>query len=204
MSGLFGWLARNARSIVLLDAALLMGGVLLTAFNLLLMGWSVFIAGFVVAIVAFLAIAALNRRRMDGWSWTGVLLVLAGLVLALPAVATIWQTYLGRPDHAEMLLISQTYPIGLVADVVLWIGLAFYGLAARGAGALPRGTGWVFLAAAVIGLLGDLLHAWPVSPLWWVPAMLVMTFGLVAAAGDPAPEPVIVTAPTTIPEPTAT
>jgi hypothetical protein len=131
---------------------------------------------------------------MEAWSWTALLVVEAGLVLALPAAATIWQSYLSRPDHAEMLLLSQTYPIGLVADIVLWLGLVFYGLAARGARALPAGVGWVFVAAGVIGLLADLLHAWPLSPLWWVPAVLVMTFGLVAAA-DPAPARVAVTSP---------
>jgi len=181
MSGVAGWLSRAARRIVLLDAALLMGGVLLTSFNMLLIGWSVFIVALLLAIVAFVAIAALYRNRMDGWSWTGLLVVEAGLILALPQAAAIWSSYATTPTHAEMLLLSQTYPVGLFADAVLWVGLAFYGLAARGARALPAGVGWVFLVAAVIGLLGDLLQAWPVSPLWWVPAMIFVSFGLVAA-----------------------
>ena len=38
------WLARHARQILLLDATLLFGGVMLTSFNMLLIGWSVFAA----------------------------------------------------------------------------------------------------------------------------------------------------------------
>src|SRR4051794_39434049 len=140
MSGLFAWLARFARPLVLVDAALLMGGVLLTSFNMLLIGWSVFIVALVLAIAAFAAIAALYREHMDGWSWTGLLLVEAGLILALPAAATIWSSYATTPTHAEMLVLSQTLQIGLFADLVLWVGLAFYGLAARGARALPAGV----------------------------------------------------------------
>jgi hypothetical protein len=178
-----GWLARYARPILLLDSSLLLGGVLLTSLNMLLFGWSVYVVGHVLAIVGFLAIAAVHRDRMDGWSWAALLVLEASLILALPQVASIWSSYSQTPTGAVMLLPADTAPIGRLAEAVMWIGLAFYGLAAR-ARALPTGVGWLFVAAAVIGLLAEFVDVWFITPFWWVPAMLVMTFGLVAAGAS--------------------
>ena len=177
-------LARYARPLLLLDAALLLGGVLLTAMNLLLIGWSVYFAGHVLAIVAFASIGAVYRDRMDGWSWTGLLVVIVGLILALPQVVAIWSAYSSTPTAAEMQLPSQTYPIGAFAELIFWIGLAFYGLAARGAKALPAGVGWMFVIAAVIGLAAAFFDYWFITPYWWIPAMFVMSLGLVAIGGS--------------------
>lgn len=189
-------LSRWARPIVLVDAALLMGGVMLTAFNLLLIGWSVFIVAWVLAIVGFLAIAALHRERMDGWTWFALLVLEAGLLLALPQLVEIWSAYSANPDHYVMQLPAETYPIGMFANLVLWIGLAFFGLAARGARVLPAGVGWVFVAAALIGFLGDFVHAWPFSPMWWVLAMIVVAFGLVGSvSGERTPSSAVVAEP---------
>jgi hypothetical protein len=176
-------LARYARQIVLLDAALLMGGVLLTSFNLLLIGWSVYAVAHVLAIIAFLAIAAYYRRNMDGWSWTGLLVLEVGLVLALPQIATIWQAYNQTPTGALMLLPFQTAPIGHEAELVLWIGLCFYALAARGAKALPSGVAWIFVMAAILGLIAAFADVWVVTAYWWVLAMFTVAFGLVATGG---------------------
>ena len=173
-------LARYARPILLLATSLLLGGVLLTSSNLLLLGWSVYACGHVLAIVAFIALGALYRGRLDGWSRTGLVVLELGLILGLPQVANIWSTYSLTPAHAQMLVPAQAQPIGLAADAVMWLGLAFFGLAARGARALPAGVGWLFAFASVLGLLADFVHVWPVSPLWWVPAMLVMILGLIA------------------------
>jgi hypothetical protein len=74
-----------------------------------------------------------------------------------------------------MALPVDALPLGLAAELVTWVGLAFFGLAARGVGVLPRGIGWLFLAAAVIGVLGDFRL---VSPLVWVLAVLLMAWGL--------------------------
>jgi hypothetical protein len=178
------FLARNARQIVLVDAALLMGGVLMTSFNLLLVGWSVYAVGHVLAIVAFGAIAAYFRPQMDGWSWTGLLVLEAGLILALPQIAAIWQAYYQTPTGALMQLPFQTAPIGHEAEIVLWVGLAFYALAARGAKALPAGVAWIFVIAALLGLVAALADVLFVTAYWWVLAMFMLAFGLVATGGN--------------------
>ena len=187
-------LARYAKPILLLATSLLLAGVLLTSSNLLLIGWSVYAAGHALAIVAFLALGALYRGRLDGWSWAGLVVLEVGLIMALPPVANIWSSYSLTPVQAQMLVPAQAQPIGLAADAVVWLGLAFFGLAARGARALPAGVGWLFTIASVIGLLADFVHAWPLSPLWWAPAMLLMILGLVAigaglASSEPATHP---------------
>jgi hypothetical protein len=177
-------LASVARPLLLIDAALLLGGVLLTAMNMLLIGWSVYLVGQVVAIVAFLSIGAMHRDRMDGWSWAGLLVVEVGLILAIPQTISIWQAYSATPTDAVMQLPSQTDPIGPFAELVFWIGLAFFGLAARGAKVLPAGVGWMFLIASVIGLAAAFFDYWFITPYWWVLAMFAMVLGLVAVAGS--------------------
>ena len=185
--GILGGLARYARPIVLLDAALIFGGILLTSFNMLLVGWSVYAAGHVLAIIAFLTLAAAHRERMDGWSWTGLLVLELGLILALPQVASIWRSYYDTPTGALMLVPAQAAPIGPAADALTWIGLAFFGLAARGAKALPAGIGWVFLVAAIIGLLAQFVNVLVITPYWWVVAVLVLVVGLVGAGASLQP-----------------
>jgi len=58
--------------------------------------------------------------------------------------------------------------------------VAFFGLAGRGAKVLPPGVGWVFVTASVVGLLAAFVDMWFITPLWWVPATLVMILGIVA------------------------
>jgi hypothetical protein len=177
-------LGRFARPLLLLDAALLFGGVMLTSFNMLLVGWSVYVAAHVLLIVALFALASAHRERMDSWSWAGLLVLELGLILTLPQAATIWQTYYDAPVGGLMLLPSQEPPIGAFADGATWLGLAFYALAARGANALPSGVAWTFVAAAVVGLIALLLHVLFFTPYWWVVAMFIFAFGLVGAAGS--------------------
>jgi hypothetical protein len=186
--GLLGALARVGRPLLLLDASVLLVGVLLTAFNMLLIGWSVYAVGHVLAIVAFLAIAALHRDRMDGWTWVGLLTVEVGLILSLPQVASIWSSYVETPTAVDMLVPSQTAPIGRFAEAIVWIGVAFFGLAGRGASVLPSGVGWIFVVASVIGLAAAFFDVWFITPLWWVPAMLVMILGLVAVGAELVPD----------------
>jgi hypothetical protein len=174
------WLARYARLILIASALLLLAGVTLTGLNLLLLGWSAYAVGHLGAMFGLLANAAANRRAMDGWSWAGLLVVLIGLLLALPQVASIWSLYaqgggLLPVAGREMELLVWTPPMGLTAELVTWVGFAFYGLAARGARALPAGIGWIFVGAAVIGLLAAL---YLITPLFWVLAMLLVALGL--------------------------
>jgi drug/metabolite transporter (DMT)-like permease len=170
-------LERMSRPFLLLVAALLLAGVLLTAFNLLLLGWSVYALGHIGAIGAFLLVGLSYRSRMDAWAWAGLAVLIAGLVLALPQIASIWPEYSRTPTGRDMLLPGSQPPLGIVAQLVTSIGLAFYGLAARGARALPPGVGWAFVAAALIGLLADF---GVISPLAWAPAMLLVALGLLA------------------------
>ena len=186
MAAMLDRLGRISRPLVLLVAALLVVGVTLTGLNMLLVGWTVYAIGHVGAIVAFLAIAAANRRSMDGWAWAGLGVLLVGLVLALPAIASIWSTYLDQPAGREMMVPLDMAPLGAVAEIVTWVGLAFYGLAARGVGSLPAGVGWIFVAAAAVGLVADFRL---ISPLAWAGSMLLVVLGLLAVSAPPRAEP---------------
>jgi hypothetical protein len=173
-------LARVARPLALVSALVLIAGVTLTGLNLLLIGWSVFAIGHVGAIKAFLSVGAANRQRFDPWTWLGLLVLVVGMLLALPQIVTIWLDYAqgggvlpvaGR----EMELLVWTAPLGLTAELVTWVGLAFFGLAARGAQVLPTGIGWLFLGAAVVGIVSAL---YLISPYAWVVAELLLAIGL--------------------------
>ena len=170
-------LARWARPLSLVAALALIVGVTLTGLNLLLGGWTVYAAGHMLAIAAFVAIGAANRQRMDPWAWLGLLVLVVGLVVALPQVAAIWQTYANLSAGRDMELPVWTAPVGLTAELVTWVGAAFFGLAARGAHVLPRGVGWVMVGAAVVGLLAAL---YIVSPYAWVAAVLLLALSLLA------------------------
>lgn len=175
-------LARWARPLSLVAALALIVGVTLTGLNLLLGGWTVYAAGHVLTIAALGAIWAANRGRFDAWATLGLLVLIIGLVLALPQITAIWQTY--AEPLCGLTLINRcgimelpvwTAPWGLTAELVTWVGVAFFGLAARGAHALPRGIGWVMVGAAVIGIIAAL---YIVSPYAWVGAMLLFALAL--------------------------
>ena len=168
---------RMSRPLLQVVAALLLAGVLLTSFNLLLLGWSVYALGHIGAIGALLLGGLAHRERMDGWAWAGLGVLVAGLVLALPQIASIWLEYSRTPTGRDLIVPAFEPPLGFVAQIMTWIGLAFYGLAARGVRALPAGVGWVFVVAAAVGLLADFRV---ISPLAWAPAMLLMALGLLA------------------------
>jgi hypothetical protein len=172
-------LARFARPLLIAAALLLVAGVSLTLFHMLVLGWAIYAIGHVLTIVGFVAIAMVNRDRMDAWAWLGMVVLEAGLILAVAQIVSIGSAYTAPGGAAQMLLPVDTQPIGLAAELITWVGLAFFGLAARGAGALPTGIGWVFVAAAAIGVLGDLRL---VSPLVWVLAVLGLGFGLLGVA----------------------
>jgi hypothetical protein len=165
------------RPLSLVAALALIVGVMLTALNLLPWGWTIYAVGHVLAIAALAAYWVANRGRFDPWATLGLLVLLVGLVLALPQVATIWQDYSTPTAGQPMELPVWTAPLGLTAELVTWIGAAFFGLAGRGAHVLPRGIAWVLVAAAVIGLIAAL---YIVSPYAWVPAMLLLAISLLA------------------------
>ena len=173
-------LARWARPLALVSALLLLVGVTLTGLNLLLVGWSVYAVGHVAATAAFVAICAANRGRMEPWTWLGLGVLVVGMVLGLPQVASIWQDYATGGSvlpvaERAMELPVWTAPLGLTAELVTWVGVAFFGLAARGARVLPTGSGWMLLGAAVIGVIAALNI---VSPYTWVVAVLLVALVL--------------------------
>ncbi len=173
-----------ARPLSLVAALALIVGVTLTGLNLLAGGWTLYAAGHVLAIAAFVAVGAANRQRMDGWTWAGLLVLVVGLVIALPQVAAIWQTYaepicgltlLNRCGVMELPV--WTAPLGLAAELVTWVGAAFFGLAARGNHVLPRGVGWLLLIAAILGIVAAF---YIVSPYAWVAAELLLGLSILA------------------------
>jgi len=173
-------LARWARPLALVSALALLVGVGLTGLNLLLVGWSVYAVGHVGAIGAFVAICAANRGRMEPWTWLGLAVLVIGLLIGVPQVASIWQDYAAGGSvlpvaGRAMELPVWTAPLGLTAELVTWVGAAFFGLAARGAHVLPTGIGWLFLGAAAIGVVAAL---YIVSPYAWVAAVLLLAFAL--------------------------
>ena len=173
-------LARWARPLAVAAALLLIVGVTLTGLNLLLVGWSVYAVGYVAAIVAFVAICAANRSRMEAWTWLSLGVLIIGLLLGLPQFGSIWQDYAQGGSvlpvaGRAMELPVWTAPLGLTAELVTWVGVAFFGLAARGAHVLPTGTGWILLGAAVIGVVAALNL---VSPYAWVAAVLLLALAL--------------------------
>ena len=172
-------LARFARPLLIAAALLLVAGVSLTLFHMLVLGWAIYAIGHVLTIVGFVAIAVVNRERMDYWAWLGLVVLEAGLISAVAQIVSIGSVYTAPTATGHMLLPAEALPFGLAAELTTWVGLAFFGLAARGAGALPTGIGWVFAIAAVIGILGDLRL---VSPLVWVLAVLALGLGLLGVA----------------------
>lgn len=173
-------LGRWGRLLAIGSALALIVGVTLTGLNLLLIGWSVFAIGHVGAIKAFLAVGAANRQRLDPWAWLGLSVLVVGLLLALPQIVAIWLDYAQGGSvlpvaGRAMELPVWTAPLGLTAELVTWVGVAFFGLAARGARVLPTGIGWMFLGTAVIGIVAAL---YLVSPYTWVVAEPLLAMGL--------------------------
>ena len=172
---------------------LLICGVTLTGLHLLLLGWSIYAVGHLGAILGFVSIAAAYRHRMDGWSWLALLVLVVGLLLAVPQVGSIWSAYAQPGAGRGMELLVWTAPMGLTAELVTWVGVAFFGLAARGARALPTGIGWILLVAAVIGVLAAL---YVITPLFWVVAVLLVGLcllgvGVTIPRTTPKMEPVV-------------
>ena len=136
--------------------------------------------------VAFVAMARTYRERMDGWSWAGMVVIETALILALRKIVTIWASY-ANADRRRDAHAGTDGADRRLRWAVVWIGLAFYGLAARGAKALPAGVGWVFVIVAVIrprGAIPQLLdhHAVLVDR-----GDVRVDFGLIAMGGSLVP-----------------
>jgi len=165
-------LARFCRPLLLASGTLLMGGLLLTGLNMLVIGWSVYAIGYIGLMLALLAVAAANRERMDAWSWFGLVVLFVGLVIGLSSVASIWSAYSETGfAGAPMRLPVDAAPLGYAGELITWAGLAFFALAARGAKVLSGPVAWAFVAASVIGLLAAFRA---LAPMYWVLAILIV------------------------------
>ncbi|HYI21989.1 MAG TPA: hypothetical protein VEX62_05055 [Candidatus Limnocylindrales bacterium] len=165
-------LARFCRPLLLASGTLLVGGLLLTGLNMLVIGWSVYAIGYIGLMLALLAVAAANRERMDAWSWFGLVVLFVGLVIGLSSVASIWGAYSETGfAGAPMRLPVDAAPLGYAGELITWAGLAFFALAARGAKVLSGPVAWAFVAASVIGLLAAFRA---LAPMYWVLAILIV------------------------------
>ena len=165
-------LARFCRPLLLVSGTLLVAGLVLTGLNMLVIGWSVYTVGYIALMLALLAVAAVNRERMDGWSWAGLAVLFVGLVIGLTSLASIWSSYAQTGlAGAPMRLPVDAAPLGYAGELITWAGLAFFALAARGAKVLPGPIAWAFVAASVIGLLAAFRA---LAPMYWVLAILIV------------------------------
>ena len=165
-------LARFSRPLLLASGTLLVGGLLLTGLNMLVIGWSVYAVGYIGLMLALLAIAAANRERMDGWSWAGLAVLLVGLLIGLTSLVSIWSAYAQTGlAGAPMRLPVDAAPLGYAGELITWAGLAFFALAARGAKVLSGPVAWALVAASVIGLLAAFQA---LAPMYWVLAILIV------------------------------
>jgi hypothetical protein len=158
-----------ARLLAIRAALLLIIGVTLTDLNLLLIGWSVFVAtsGQWPPAQSAPPIAAPGRVGVSGWqcSWWRL--------LAAPDSRDLADYAHRRWARDELPVWTRPGPHGGAGDLG---GLAFFGLA-RGAHALPTGIGWLFVGAAA----GDVVAAlYVVSPYAWVRPSWSAAIGLLA------------------------
>ncbi len=187
------FLARFCRPLLLASGTLLVAGLLLTGLNMLVIGWSVYAIGYLGLMLAVIAVAAVNRERMDGWSWAGLVVLMVGLLIGLSSIASIWSTYAQTGfAGAPMLLPVDAPPLGYAGELITWAGIAFFALAARGAKVLSSPVAWAFVAASVIGLLAAFRA---LAPMWWVLAILIVALvvlwmgaAMAIHAGAAAPE----------------
>ncbi len=166
------FLARYCRPLLLASGTLLVAGLLLTGLNMLVIGWSVYAVGYIGLMLALLAIAAAKREHMDGWTWAGLAVLLVGLLIGLSSLVSIWSAYAQTGlAGAPMRLPVDAAPLGYAGELITWVGLAFFALAARGAKVLSGPVAWTLVAASVIGLLAAFRA---LAPMYWVLAILIV------------------------------
>lgn len=177
------WLAGYARSILLLVAGSLAMGAVLTVTGLPMIGWTIYGIGYVGLLVALPAVVAVYRTSMDRLTWVAFAVLYVGLLMGVPAVLTVWGSYAQNPSLLDAVLPYALAPLGMLAAVVTWVGLAFFGLAALGPRGLPIGGALLFVVAALVALPAELgLFA----PFAWALGIVIASVGLVWVAPEPA------------------
>lgn len=172
-------LARYARPILLVTAALLTVGAMLTVFGMPLVGWTIYGVGYLGLLVALPAIVAVNRSKMDGWSWLTFGVLYVGIVLGVPVMLMVLGHYAQNPAVHDALMPYAILPIGMFAGIIAWVGLLLFGLATWRAEVLPTGAAVMFVIAGAVALPAELGL---LTAFFWAFAILLASFGLVWVA----------------------
>ncbi len=175
-------LARYARPILLVVPGLLTVGAFVTIIGLPLIGWTIYGVGYVGLLVALPAVIAVYRASLDRVALVAWAVLYVGVVLGLPVMAMVWVFYAQDPTVHEALLPYALTPLGMLAGVVAWVGLALFGLAAYRVRGLPTGPAWLFVVAAVIAVLAE-VGIFVVA--MWGLAILLASIALVWLAPTP-------------------
>lgn len=180
-------LARHARPIMLIVAGLLAGGALITVLGLPAVGWPVYGLGHVGMLLVLPAIGAAYRQSLQpvAWLWLGI--AFAGFAIGLAVVATTWGQYIGDPSLQEVVLARQIMPIGMLAGVVAWLGMALFAVVVFSAPDLPRGGAITLLVAALLIVAAEVGL---VAAYVWALAIVLAAMGLVWLAPLPPHEAV--------------
>lgn len=182
MEQLLGWLARYARPILLWVPVVLAGGAMVTVMGLTLAGWAIYAVGYAGLVVALAAAVAVYRGPMDWFAWVSVGVLYVGLVLGLPVVIIMLGHYAQNPNLHEAVMPFKVTPLGMIAGVVTWVGLALFGWAAYRVRAFPTAAAVVFVVAAVLGLLAEFAV---LAPVCWGLAIILTAYALVWIAPLP-------------------
>lgn len=176
MDRLLDWLARYARPILIWVPVVLAAGAMVTVMGLVLGGWTMYAVGYVGLIVAFAAVAALHRGLFDWFAWVSFAVLMVGLLLGLPVLLIVWDYYSQNPSLHEALMPFRVTPLGMIAGVVMWVGLALFGWALYRVRAVPTAGAVAFVIAAVLGFLAEFNVLAPVA---WGLAVVITAYALV-------------------------
>ncbi|CAN5794428.1 hypothetical protein BH24CHL6_BH24CHL6_13540 [soil metagenome] len=176
MGAVLGSLARYAHPILLLVAALLAIGAALMLLALQVLGWSLYGLGHLGLLVALPAVAAVYRASLDKVSWVALVVVYVGGVLGIPVVLMMLSHYLQNPDVDDLLMPQDLSPLGMLPGVVVWVGLALFGVAAWSARAVPRGGAATLVVGAVLAFGAEIGFF---IPLMWAFGIIFASIGLV-------------------------
>jgi hypothetical protein len=182
MERLRDWLIRYARPILLWVPVVLAAGAMVTVLGLPLIGWIMYGVGYVGLLLSLAAVVAVYRGPMDWFAWVSFGVLYVGLLIGLPVLLIMLGHYAQNPDLGEPSMPFTVTPLGMIAGVVTWIGLALFGWAMYRVRALPTAGAVVFVVAAVLGLLAEFAVLAPVA---WGLAIILTSYALVWIAPPP-------------------
>jgi hypothetical protein len=176
MDAMLDWLARYARPILLWVPVLLAAGAMVTVLGLPLVGWAMYGAGYIGLMVALAAVVAVYRGPMDWFAWVSFGVLYVGLLIGLPVLLIMLGHYAQNPELHEAAMPFRVTPLGMIAGVVTWVGLALFGWAMYRVRAFPTAAAVVFVVAAVLGLGAEFSLFAPAA---WGLAVILVAYALV-------------------------